>query len=288
MNRFPYFIGCPVWSWAQWRGSVYSPKAPKSDWLAQYARKFNTVEGNTTFYGIPTIETVGRWATQTPDGFKFALKFPRSITHEKQLQHCQAETELFLACLDILQRADRLGPTFLQLSPQFGPNQFDHLVSYLHQLPKQYPYAVEVRHQDFFKDPFEPRLNELLRHQKIDRVIFDSRPLFSKPPSDEAERRARQRKPRVPIKSTAIANHPMIRLVGLNDISQVDTWYQEWAPIIAGWIAEGREPFVFAHTPDDTFAPQMAHRFHAEIAKHISDLPALPSLEQVEKQKTLF
>ena len=288
MTRLPYFIGCPVWSWPQWRGSVYTSKAPKSEWLSQYSRKFNTVEGNTTFYGIPTLDSIRRWIDQTPDGFRFALKFPKAISHEKQLQHCQAETSLFLACLEALQKANRLGPTFLQLSPSFNPNQFANLIRYLHQLPDEFPYAVELRHPDFFKDPFEPRLNELLLRQKIDRVIFDSRPLFSIESPDTSELKAQRRKPQIPIRNSAISHFPMLRLVGTNNMEVSTPWVQEWAPIIAKWISEKREPFVFTHTPDDTHAPELAHHIHQEISKHHPELPQLPSLSTTEKQKTLF
>ncbi|MEM9410921.1 MAG: DUF72 domain-containing protein, partial [Planctomycetota bacterium] len=76
-----YRIGCPVWSCPQWRGSVYRPKSPRTNWLREYSEVFTTVEGNSTFYGLPKLETFQRWADETADHFRFVLKFPRSITH---------------------------------------------------------------------------------------------------------------------------------------------------------------------------------------------------------------
>src|SRR4051812_44448356 len=89
-------LGCPVWASADWLGTVFTADAKRSDWLRQYATAFNTVEGNSTFYGLPKLETVERWAHDTPPGFQFCLKFPRIISHEHELVNAESDTRVFL------------------------------------------------------------------------------------------------------------------------------------------------------------------------------------------------
>ena len=98
----------------------------------------------------------------------------------------------------------------------------------------------------------------MLREMGIDRVIFDSRPLFSAPPTDEIEGAAQSRKPKVPVRTDVTGSNPILRLVGRNDVSAVQPWIDEWSETIYGWFAEGKSPYVFAHTPDDAFAPKLA------------------------------
>ena len=284
-----YRLGCPVWNCAAWKGSVYPASAAKDRWLRHYTKVFSTVEGNSTFYGIPGPDTFRRWADQAHDGFKFALKFPRAISHEKELLGAETETGLFLDGLEILHGADRLGTSFLQLGPRFGPGGLAPLHAYLDRLPKEFPFAVEVRHSAWFEGALETELNQLLQHHNIDRVIFDSRPLFSAPASDESEIKSQSRKPRSPIREFVTGQRPMLRLVGRNNIERVDQWINEWVPKVATWIADGLEPYIFLHAPDDAFAPQLAMRFHNALSETIHELQPLDSWpHSVEIQQQLF
>jgi len=278
MSQPVYYLGCPVWTWPTWRGTIYPNRAPKKKWLHHYSAKFNCVEGNSTFYGIPSTDTVSRWADETVDGFRFALKFPKAISHDSSLIDAQLETETFLKLLAILESGNRLGPTFLQLSPYFAPRQFPALKQFLLGLPNEYPYAVEVRHPGWFEPVVERELNSLLTEANVDRVIFDSRPLFSAEPNDEYEIKSQNRKPQVPIRKMATGKHPLLRLIGCNQPERVDPWIEEWVEQVALWIEDGRVPYVFTHAPDDEYAPQIAKRFHAALSQKI-ELPALPPWE---------
>ncbi len=82
-------IGCPVWACEAWKGQVFTSNAPRQDWLRQYSQAFNTVEGNSTFYALPSLETAAKWGESVEPSFRFALKFPRSISHECRLLDCQ-------------------------------------------------------------------------------------------------------------------------------------------------------------------------------------------------------
>lgn len=289
-----YFLGCPVWACPAWTGSVFRADARRRDWLRQYSEMFPTVEGNSSFYAIPSIAVAERWAEESAPGFQFALKFPRSISHDKSLEGCDAELSQFLAVLELLANTGRLGPSFLQLPAQFGPAGLPRLQQFLDRLPREFPYAVEARHPAFFASGDDERaFDELLRSRGIDRVLFDSRALYSAPPADPFEAESQRRKPRVPWRGTVTGKRPLVRFVGRNDVASTVPWLAEWAPIVAGWISSGLRPFFFTHAPDDALAPAMARAFHEELRRVSPALPPLPPLrgERAEpglRQRELF
>ncbi|NQV28009.1 MAG: DUF72 domain-containing protein [Rhodopirellula sp.] len=288
-----YHLGCPVWACPGWVGSLFSTKDRKK-WLHEYSSVFGTVEGNSTFYGLPAMETVKRWAESSCDRFRFCLKFPKAISHDRRLIDAEVETELFLNILKVLADADRLGPSFLQLPPTFSAVEMDRLANYLQTLPTDFPCAVEVRHRDFFDNgSVEKELDDMLRELKIDRVLFDSRPLFSTPPSDETEEAAQAKKPRSPYRTTVTGSRPMLRLVGRNSVDDTLPWIEEWVAVIADWINSGLDPYVFTHSPDDRFAPEFAARLHLQLQSHLSALPDQPewpgrTKENGPRQLSLF
>ncbi len=153
-----------------------------------------------------------------------------------------------------------------------------YLASFLKQLPSEFPWAVEVRHLSWFDTgKNEERLDGLLSDLRIDRVLFDSRPLNQAPPEDDYEQQSQQRKPKSPLRMTATGQRPMLRLIGRNHVNQVDPYFDEWAPTLARWIAEGKTPYVFTHTPDDRHAPEMARRFWERLRREIPLRPAVAS-----------
>src|SRR5262249_50788769 len=178
------YLGCPIWSNKAWVGTFYPSGAKQHEFLSIYSRRLNAVEGNTTFYGLPTPETVTRWRAETPPGFKFCLKFPKAITHEHRLREAEADTAEFLTRLN--QLGDRAGASLLQLPPSFGSGDLPTLMRYLDQLPPlPGGCAVEVRHPAFFGGPAEDALEAGLRERDAARVLYDQRGLRSAAPSDE-------------------------------------------------------------------------------------------------------
>jgi len=270
-------IGCPVWACEHWRGSLYTASAPRSAWLQQYSTVFDCVEGNSTFYALPSLETARRWAGGICPGFQFALKLPRRITHDLRLTGAQAELAEFIAVARILQTQGCLGPSFIQLPPDFSTRYQATLEQFLRQLPSDMPWAVEVRHSSWFDEgPNEAGLDALLTALGIDKVLFDSRALFSQPASDAVERESQRRKPQTPWRTTTTAQHPFLRFIGRNQLHEVQPWIDQWASIIAGWLENGSNPYVFTHAPDDAFAPAFARRLHTAIGELLPQLPPLP------------
>lgn len=280
------FLGCPVWACEHWRGTLYTRRATRNDWLKQYSSVFRTVEGNSTFYALPSPDTAQRWVDSCDRAFRFALKFPRSITHDRRLVDAERETADFVEILEILDTRHRLGPSFLQLPPDFGPDRFAVLERYLRALPDHLPWAVEVRQQAWYDSGTnEQRLDDLLRELQMDKVLFDSRALFSGPPSDDIERLSQQRKPRTPIRQTVTGGNPFLRLVGRNCLDDAVPWIREWAPVIAGWLQQGLRPWIFAHAPDDRYAPEFARRIHNHVRQLVPELPEMvPWPGEVEAQ----
>jgi len=280
-ESWPYRIGCPVWGCKDWGGQIYPDAAPPESFLAWYSCLIPTVEGNSTFYSVPGPDVFRKWARSTADGFKFCFKFPRTLSHEHQLCNCQALLAEWFDRIDILSKAGRLGPTFLQLAPSFSSRSFSQLAQFLEQLPTDWPWAVEVRHRDWFDgDVWETKLNQLLMNLGIDRVIFDSRPLYALAPSDDSETVSQERKPKLPLRVETTASRPMVRLIGRNNLQEVASYWDEWAERIADWIRQGLQPWIFTHAPDDAFAPSLVHALHTRIQMRLSDLASLPTLDK--------
>ncbi|WP_417851187.1 DUF72 domain-containing protein [Thalassoglobus sp.] len=292
-QRPSLYIGCPIWAFAQWKGSLFTAKATRREFLSQYASVFNTVEVNSTFYALPGSETIEQWCDQTPAGFRFCLKFPKSISHEAKLFDCGAVTDAFLSLLSTLQQRDRLGPAFLQLPPYFSGTDFGLLEQFLRSLPKEFSYAVEVRHRDWFDEgECERGLDQLLTDLGMDRCLFDSRSLFSAAPTDETEKEAQRRKPRSPFRTTVTGEHPMVRVVGRNDVAAVEDWWNDWAEIAACWLQQGLSPYLFTHAPNELFAPALGEKLWGLVNQHCPDVPPMPAwpgrAEITFRQPTLF
>ena len=283
-----YRLGCPSWGLAAWKGTLYGADARAAEFLGQYSAVFNTVEGNTTFYSVPSAETVERWRRQTPESFRFCFKLPRRVTHERGLGAAAKETAEFFRRMDPL--GLRAGPFMIQLPPFFGPDALPVLESFLRSLPDGLTYGVEVRHPDFFAHgEAEARLEDLLAETGSDRVVMDTRALRAGPADLPEIVAARRRKPDLPPRSVATGRNPMVRFVAHPDEAVSKPWMEEWAETVAGWIGSGLEPYVFVHSPDDLHAPGLARTFHGLLGKRCEtgDLPGWPG-EDDRGQLTLF
>ena len=156
------YLGLPFWGHKGWAGDFYRPKIKAKDYLKEYGKVFNTVEGNTTFYSLPSAESVDRWKDSVPESFRFSFKLPRLITHQLQLVGAQTAMDDFLDRLSPL--GSRLGPFLIQLPPSFGPDRLDVLDRFLSTCPDPLDFAVEVRHPAFFDhEQTSRRLDDLLK-----------------------------------------------------------------------------------------------------------------------------
>ena len=150
-------IGTQGWNYADWVGGFYPAGTRPADFLTVYARAFDAVEVDSTFYAIPAVKTVRGWASRTPEGFTFTLKFPQEATHERRLVDCGDIAEAFFATAREL--GPKLGPVLLQLGPDFSPNEMPALARFLPLVPADIQLAVEVRHGGWTN----PRILDALR-----------------------------------------------------------------------------------------------------------------------------
>jgi uncharacterized protein YecE (DUF72 family) len=269
------YLGCPVWACADWRGSLYTADAARDDWLGQYAQVFKTVEGNSTFYGLPAAASVRRWAASVPDGFRFCFKFPREVTHDRKLVDAAAATMAFLERMDLLH--GRLGPLLLQLGPNFAARDLTALDAYLDGIGRARPICVEVRHPDFYDDGAgEHALDVLLGNHGALRGNFDTADVFAVAADDETTVISQSRKPRVPRRATVTGGSAFVRFVGRNRVDDSAPALAFWVGQVSAWLAAGIDVHFFTHTPDDAHAPSLARLFHRLLAAHDPLLPPLP------------
>ena len=272
-----YYLGCPGWGLPAWVGRLFPAGTKQKDFLARYAEVFNTVEGNTTFYALPPHEAVARWNEQTPDTFRFCFKFPRTVTHDKLLVDADAEVSEFFARIEPL--APKLGTLMLQLPPRFTDRELPRLAAFLSALPAAFHYAVELRNEVFFVENSvaQTAVLDLLRARGVDLVIMDTRGIHASLSLEHADVRAR--KPAFPVVPRATGGHPIIRHVPHELLAHSLPFLAEWPARFAQWIAEGKQPYFFMHSPDDVDAPANAYTFHAMLREHtdVGELPRWPS-----------
>jgi uncharacterized protein YecE (DUF72 family) len=268
-------VGCAMWTYAPWQGRYLPHPLPPRDRLSAYATWCNAVEGNTTFYATPAPGTVKSWAEQTAPDFRFILKMPKPITHERRLADVADPLRAFLAAVEPL--GPRAHARWIQLPPSFGPADLGVLTGFLRRLPREHRYCVEVRHRAFFDDPrAEGQLEKVLDDVGAEWATFDTTVLFGSPPASDGEREAWAKKPRLPRRSRALTSHPVVRYIGRDDPARTVAGWRPWLDVVADWLREGRSPTVFIHTPDNIDALELARRFHDDVRARVPEVEPLP------------
>lgn len=276
-------LGCAIWAYKQWVGDLFPPKSKASDFLNLYSRRFTCVEGNTTFYSIPDRATVDRWKSETPDGFKFCPKLPKTLTHTGKLAPSVPGALQFL---ELMQRLDdRLDILFAQLPPSYSPANFKDLEAFLRGWTGA-NLALEVRHAQWFREPYRTQLNELLKELNIGRVILDTRPIYEC--EDDPQLQSERKKPQVPLQPDITASFSLIRYISHPSINQV--YLEEWVKLVDRALQQGTDIYFFVHCPVEERSPQNARSFQHLLEQHSVSVPALPwnQIEPPSTQMSLF
>jgi len=284
-----FFIGCAVWGYKDWVGELFPRGSKSGDFLLLYSRRLTTVEGNTTFYATPKAEVVQRWAAETPETFRFCFKLPRELSHEGPLA---AKVKATLEFVDrMAPLGQRLGPFFLQLPPGYRADKIADLERWLAGWPSEYRLAVEVRHEDWYTEPHESALMNLLHQYDAGRVVMDVRPLGAGPlPGADVDlQAARDRKPDVPMHPLRSSDIALIRYIGHPTPELNGPLLDEWAQRIAKWLADGTEIYFFCHCPDERRSPALCRDFQHRLER-VADVPPLPwdSFDGGMQQAMLF
>jgi len=161
-----YYIGTSGWVYPHWRDVFYPPKLPQPKWLEFYTRYFRTVELNNSFYRLPSEQAFSNWRESSPEGFVYAVKVSRFITHIKRLKDVGEPIETFLSRARCLK--EKLGPLLYQLPPNMHRND-DRLDSFLSLLPGGLRHVIEFRHESWLDEG----VFEVLRRHNVGFCVFD-------------------------------------------------------------------------------------------------------------------
>jgi uncharacterized protein YecE (DUF72 family) len=154
-----YYLGCSGWSYDGWKGPFYSEDLDNKYWLSYYSQIFDFVEIDSTFYRIPSTFMVNNWNKRTPDNFRFAVKFPKVITHDKRLKDVRKDIEQFYDVMEPLY--DKILVFLMQLPPSLEIVEGLDLIKNLqYTLDPSFRYAIEVRHHSWFNELFYNYLKE--------------------------------------------------------------------------------------------------------------------------------
>ena len=140
-------LGTSGWSYQEWVGAFYPNNRVAK--LPFYSRVFDTVEVDSSFYRAPSKAMVSGWARATGPNFKFSLKIPKTITHDRHLANAEKEFLDFMGLVEPLAKTGKLGCLLVQLPPSFSFREKDLLESFFNLLPEDTHFAVEFRHESW-------------------------------------------------------------------------------------------------------------------------------------------
>jgi uncharacterized protein YecE (DUF72 family) len=242
-------VGCAKWGRKDWIGKIYPNNIKEADFLTHYARHFNCIELNATFYKLPSAKQAEAWRSQVGKDFKFCPKFNNKITHIKRLRDAGRYTEIFLE--GVAAFGSNLGPMFLQTPPNYASKNFETLQEYIEALPKGLDIFVELRHPSWFSETeIRDKVFSLLEKHKVGAVITD----------------AAGRRDCVHMHLTTPA--AFIRFVG-NGLHSTDYHRcDDWINRIKSWIESGIEQVYFLmHQSEEIHSPELCRYFIREANK---------------------
>lgn len=259
-------VGTSGWLYSHWKNRFYPPRLPDGQRLAFVARSFDTVEINGTFYSLKRPDCFRAWREATPDGFVFAVKASRYITHMLKLANARAALANFFA-QGILQLGHKLGPILWQLPPML-PFHPDRARAFFEALPRTLAgaervarrhdrrvtgratltafdgrerplrHALEARHESWLSD----EALSLMIEQGIALVHADTAGRF-------------------PFTLTRTADFAYVRLHGAARLYGSHYTAPElgfWARTISAWRDEGADVFVYFDNDNKAYAPENA------------------------------
>ena len=251
-GKTKFFIGCAKWGRKDWIGKLYPVGTKEKDFLEYYAKLFNAIEFNATFYKSPAPADVLKWKSKVPKGFKFYPKFPQVVTHLKRLKNTGPEVDAFLQ--SIMEFKNNLGPIFLMPHPGMGLKQREAIEDFIGHFPKDVDMFLELRHEDWYTsgEGYDIELYEFLLKQKRGTIITDA-----------AGRRDC-------VHMHLSTPECFIRFVGNSlhrtDYERIDDWVQR----IKKWMKEGLETcHFFMHQHEELHSPELIKYLIEQMNKHI-------------------
>jgi uncharacterized protein YecE (DUF72 family) len=232
-------IGCSGWAYRDWKGPFYPKDLKDKDRLGFYATRFDTCEINASFYRLPSEAAVQAWADAAPDGFVYAWKISRFLSHNKKLNDPADSMDLIFGRMAPL--GDHEGPALLQLPPMLHRND-ERLEGFLKRLPKRTRYTVEFRHASWY----DAAVFDLLRRYDASLCISDHHDAPS------------------PWEATA----SFVYIRGHGPGGRYHGRYGEkeltrWADRIRAWADDGKDVYAYFDNDIKAAAPQDAEQLKA-------------------------
>ena len=229
------YVGTSGYNYPEWKGRFYPENLAAAKMLPYYAERFSTVEINYTFYRMPTAKLVTGWATHVADGFKFTLKAPKRITHDRRLKDVDEPLRGF--CEAAAELGPKLGALLFQLAPNFKKD-LDVFDTFLQSLPPRVCAAFEFRHDSWLDDEVYARL----RARNLALCIADS------------DKRS------TPVIATADYAYLRLRDEGYSEADISD-----WAKQIADLATRCRDTYVYFKHEDEGKGPEFARLLLDEL-----------------------
>ena len=240
-------IGTSGWHYRHWRGPYYPPSVAPRAMLDYYARDFDTVEVNNSFYRLPSSTAFAAWKRSTPVGFCFAVKGSRYLTHRKKLLDPQPALDRLMEATDGL--GAKLGPILFQLPPNWHCNP-DRLAAFLRTLPSKTRFTIEFRDQSWHNR----QVFQLLQEHNVAWCVYELGGIRS------------------PIEVTA--DFVYVRLHGPGNKYQGDYSHQtlkSWVAHVDRWIKSDRDVYVYFDNDQAGYAVK-----NAQELKRMCDLTLRP------------
>jgi uncharacterized protein YecE (DUF72 family) len=271
-------VGCQGWNYDDWvtgpGARVFYPQGTRAAaMLEEYARVFETVEVDSTFYAIPPATTFDGWAKRTPPRFTFSLKLPQEITHERALGAGSS------ALLDeFCERAgsvlnEKLGAILIQLPPQFELNRANGLAlrAFLPRLPGDLRFSIEFRSPGWLKES----VLDFLAEHRVALALVEGQWIAPEVTRSLAER--------------PTADFTYIRWMGARNLTRFDAVQRpqdenlhDWSVIISRLAQRVSHVYAYFSNYYEGHAPESANKL-----KHLLGQPVIDA-EDLEDQPSLF
>src|SRR5688572_26206411 len=236
-------IGTSGWSYKHWKENFYPKGLKQADWLPFYAKSFSVTEINTSFYRLPTVETVVNWTKKVPKKFLFCPKMSRYLTHMKKLHDPEEPLERFFEIFEPMKK--QMGPVLIQLPKmvKFNYDVAEHFFILLAGKYRQYQFVLEIRHPTWLQE------NSLTLLAKYDIALVIS-----------------QSGDRFPYTEMVTAKYIYVRFHGpaaLYASSYNDRDLKYFAKKFKKWVKEGHEIWAFFNNDIHGYAPKDALRLES-------------------------
>ncbi len=230
------YLGATGWSNNSWKGLLYPPNAKANKYLNYYSTRFKTIELNSTFYGIPTLDKIKNWIKETPEDFKFCPKFPQSISHRKDFG---MSTGALMQWFDVMRAFEhKLGSSFIQFPNYFDYPRLMEISDHLTKFSDLFSLTIELRNEQFYSEDTFEALKHFCKNKNIGLVV-----------TDVAGRRDIYH-------HQFTTNQLLVRWVGNDHTKHNKLRLKKWAEHVKQWTRIGHfDLFFMVHHPDMNQVP---------------------------------